>query len=88
MDDARIETATLAQVDDRYYFAAECSACHHHVRLSLVKLRARLRDAFPVVDVRPRLRCRLCGSRRIVISFLTPNQRVGNLAQFFEIPAE
>ena len=72
MEYARLETAALAHLDDNYYFGAYCGKCKHHARLSLVKLRARLGDDYPLKDVRVRLRCQRCRSRHIVITFLGP----------------
>lgn len=86
MDYARYETAQLAQVDDRYYFAADCQSCRRARRISLARLRATLGDDFPVKDIRPRLKCTTCGSRRMTITFLAPNQAVGDLARLFEQP--
>jgi hypothetical protein len=86
MEYARLETAALAHVDDTYYYAANCAKCRHHARLSLVKLRERLGDCFPLIDVRERLRCRRCRSRHIVITFLTPEHCTGDLARLFELP--
>lgn len=83
----RYEDAKLGELDDRYYFAANCQACQHSARLSLVRLRAQLGDDFPLFDVRPRLKCTRCGSRAIVASFLTPTQAVGNLRELFLLPA-
>jgi hypothetical protein len=84
MEHAKLETAALAHVDDSYYFGAFCGKCKHTARLSLVKLRARLGDDFPLKDVRPRLRCRRCRSRHIVVTFLGPRQRSGDLARLFD----
>jgi hypothetical protein len=86
MDHPRYETAKLAEVTDVFYFAAECSACKHRSRLSLAKLRAHLGDDFPLIEIRPRLRCELCGSRKVVVSFLAPNNKHGTLHQLFEEP--
>jgi hypothetical protein len=86
MEYAKLETAALAHLDDSYYYGAYCRKCRHTARLSLVKLRARLGDDFPLKDVRPRLRCRRCRSRQIVITFLGPHQRSGSLAQMFAEP--
>jgi hypothetical protein len=83
MEYARLETASLAHVDDSYYYGAYCRKCKHSARLSLVKLRAHLGDDFPLAGVKERLRCRRCGSRQVVITFLAPNQRCGNLAHLF-----
>jgi hypothetical protein len=48
-----------------------------------VKLRKRLGDDFPLAKVKERLRCERCNSRQIVITFLAPNQRTGNVADLF-----
>jgi hypothetical protein len=83
MEYAKLETAALAHVDDSYYYGAYCRKCKHSARLSLEKLRVRLGDDFPLLKVRERLRCERCSSRRIVITFLAPNQRTGNVAYLF-----
>jgi hypothetical protein len=51
-----------------------------------VKLRERLGDCFPLIDVREKLRCRRCRSRHIVITFLTPEHCTGSLAALFDLP--
>jgi hypothetical protein len=87
MEHAKLETATLAHVDDSYFYGAYCRKCKHAARLSLVKLRAHLGDSFPLLKIKERLRCERCRSRQIVITFLTPDQRTGNLAPLFgELP--
>jgi hypothetical protein len=83
---AAFETAALAAVSDDYYFGAYCGKCEHHVRLSLVKLRARLGDDFPLIAVRERLRCRHRRSRHIIVTFLSPDHSTGDLRRFFELP--
>ena len=89
MEYAKLGTATLAHVDDSYYYGAYCRRCKHSARLSLVKLRAHLGDNFPLAKVRDRLRCERCGLREVVITFLAPNQRTGNVAYLFrEEPRE
>jgi hypothetical protein len=80
MEYAKRETAALAHVDDSYYYGAYCRKCKHSARLSLTKLRTYLGDDFSLVKVKDRLRCKRCGSRQIVVTFLAPNQRTGNLA--------
>lgn len=84
MDYARLETAKLADVDDSYYYGANCPACLRAVRLSLVRLRATIGDDFPLKDIRPRLKCQTCGSKAMTITFLGPHQAVGHLAQLFQ----
>ena len=86
MEYAKLETAALAHVDDSYYYGAYCRKCNHSARLSLVKLRKHLGDSFPLVEVKDRLRCERCSSRQIVITFLSPNQRTGNVAYLFSQP--
>jgi hypothetical protein len=81
---AKLETATLAHVDDRYYYGAYCRKCKHSARLSLVKLRADLGDNFRVSKICERLRCERCESRAVVITFLAPDQRGGNIARLFQ----
>jgi hypothetical protein len=83
MEYSKLETAALAHVDDRYYYSAYCRRCKHSARLSLVKLRAALGDNFPVSKIRERLRCERCKSRAVVITFLAPDQRGGNLTRLF-----
>jgi hypothetical protein len=83
MQYAKLETASLAHVDDSYYYGAYCRQCKHSARLSLVKLRADLGDTFPLVKIKSRLRCARCRSRQIVITFLAPDQRTGNLVPLF-----
>jgi hypothetical protein len=83
MEYARLETATLAHVDDSYYYGAYCRRCKHSARLSLSKLRARLGDTFPLLKIRDKLRCEHCCSKQIVITFLAPDQRTGNLVELF-----
>jgi hypothetical protein len=54
-----------------------------HERPSLEKLRQHLGDSFPLVKLMDRLRCERCSSQQIVITFLAPDQRTGNLAHLF-----
>lgn len=84
MEYAHLETATLAHVDDSYYYGAFCRMCKHHARLSLVKLRAHLGDTFPVRRVRDKLRCERCRSKAVTVTFLAPDQRTGNIVRLFE----
>lgn len=86
MEYAKFETATLSDVDDTYYFSGECTKCKHRKRLSLTKLRSHLGGDFRLIDIRPRLVCELCGSRKVIVSFLAPNNRFSTLARLFEEP--
>jgi ribosomal protein L37E len=85
MEYAKLETACLAHVDESYYYGAYCRACGHHARLCLMTLRHRLGENFPLRKVRDRLRCKRCGDRRkIVVTFLAPNQRTASLVTLFD----
>jgi hypothetical protein len=86
MDYAKLETAALAHVDDSYFYGAYCRKCKHAARLSLEALRTRLGDDYPLAKVKDRLRCERCNSRQIVITFLAPNQKSGNVAILFSRP--
>ena len=47
-----------------------------------------LGDDFPVIKVRTRLECSVCGSKELTVTFLAPNQAVGDLAALFTKPAQ
>ena len=42
MEYARLETARLRDIDETYYYGAQCRSCLHASRLDLIKLRAHL----------------------------------------------
>jgi hypothetical protein len=84
---ATFSTARLADVDDSYYYAVHCQSCLRSARISLVRLRGLLGDDFQVIKVKTRLKCSLCGSKELTVTFLAPNQAVGNLADLFNRPA-
>jgi hypothetical protein len=84
MEFARLETATLKDVNDEYYFGCSCQSCLHTARLSLSKLRSLLGDDFPLRKIRERMKCVICSSRRVTITFLGPHQKAGNLHHLFD----
>jgi len=86
MEYAKLETASLAHVDDSYFYGAYCRKCRHAARLSLETLRKHLGDNFPLASIKERLRCERCSSRQIVITFLAPNQKTGNVVKLFDQP--
>jgi hypothetical protein len=81
---ARLETSTLKDVSDEYYYGCHCTSCLHTARLSLSKLRSHLSPDFPLIKIRKRLKCQICGSRKVTITFLGPHQKGGNLHYLFE----
>ena len=83
MEYARLESAKLRDVDDTYYYGVQCRQYGHGARLSVTKLIARLGGDYPLAKVRERLRCEKCRSRAVIITFLAPNQRTGNLVELF-----
>jgi hypothetical protein len=83
---ARLETATLKDVTDDYYYGCSCQSCLRTARLSLSKLRSHLGPDFPLRKIRERLKCQICSSRKVTITFLAPNQKGGNLRELFQKP--
>jgi hypothetical protein len=84
VDYPKLEIALLKDVDDRFYYGANCQSCWHTSRLRLSKLRAYLGDDFPVAKIRHRMKCELCGSKTVVVTYLTPSQCTGSLVHLFE----
>jgi hypothetical protein len=80
---ARLETALLKDVTDDYYYGCHGTSCLHSARLSLSKLRAHLGTDFPLIKIRERLKCVICSSRKVTITFLGPHQKGGNLHHLF-----
>jgi hypothetical protein len=83
MEYARLETGTLRDVNDEYYYGCSCQSCLHTARLSLSKLRSCLGADFPLIKIRERLKCLICSSRKVTITFLGPHQKGGNLHYLF-----
>jgi hypothetical protein len=81
---ARLETGTLKDVTDDYYYGCSCQSCLHTARLSLSKLRSHLGGDFPLRKIRERLKCQICSSRKVTITFLGPHQKGGNLHYLFD----
>jgi hypothetical protein len=86
--DVNYSSAKLADVDDSYYYGVSCQSCLREARISLMRLRAVLGDDYPVVKVLSRLKCRTCHSKQVTVTFLAPNQAVGNLAYLFQETAQ
>jgi len=78
MEYARLETGTLSDVTDDYY-GCSCQSCLHAARLSLPRLRAHLGGNFA-----KRLKCQICSSRKVTVTFLGPHQKGGNLHHLFD----
>ena len=84
MEYATFNSATLADVDDSYYYAVDCRSCLRNARISLLRLRGLLGDDFRVIQVKTRLKCSTCGSKQFTVTFLAPNQAVGSLTNLFQ----
>jgi hypothetical protein len=82
--DANYNSAKLADITDAYYYGVSCQSCLRSARISLTRLRGALGDDYPVVDVVKRLRCRICKSKQVTVTFLAPHQAVGSLAHLFQ----
>jgi len=85
---ARLESATLKDVTDDYYYGCSCQSCLHTARLSLCKLRTHLGPHFPLIRIRERLKCHICSSRKVTVTFLGPHQKGGNLQHLFDKPPQ
>jgi hypothetical protein len=83
---ARLETATLKDVTDQYYYGCCCQSCLRTSRLSLSNLREHLGGDFPLRKIRERLKCGTCGNRKVTITFLGPHQKGGSLHPLFDEP--
>jgi len=83
---ARLETGTLKDVTDDYYYGSSCQSCLHTARLSLSKLRAHLGADSPLRKIRERLMCQICSSRKVIVTFLAPHHKGGNLHELFQKP--
>jgi hypothetical protein len=81
---ATFNSATLADVDDSYYYAVDCRSCLRNARISLSRLRGLLGSDFPVIKVKSRLKCSTCGAKQFTVTFLAPNQAVGSLTNLFQ----
>jgi hypothetical protein len=81
---ARLENALLKDVTDDYYYGCSFQSCLHTARLSLTRLRAHLGRDYPLAKIRERLKCEICSSRKVTITFLGPHQKGGNLRHLFE----
>jgi hypothetical protein len=61
------EQLTLAEAVELIVYGASCDRCHETRRVDLAKLRDRLGPQFPVCDIRLRLRCSKCGTRKVIV---------------------
>jgi hypothetical protein len=88
MEYTRLKTDTLKDVNDEYYYGCSCQSCLHTARLSLSKLASHLGADFPLRKIRERLKCQICSSRKVTITFLGPHQKSGSLRHLFEKPSK
>jgi hypothetical protein len=83
VDHFDFNTAKLSDVDDGYYYGVSCQSCLRRVRISLMRLRGVLGVDFPVSNVASRLKCSICGSKKMTVTYLAPHQAIANLAYLF-----
>jgi hypothetical protein len=60
------EQLTLAEAVELIAYGASCNRCQETRRVDLARLRDRLGPRFLVGDIRPRLRCSKCGTRKVI----------------------
>jgi hypothetical protein len=61
---------TLSEAAGELLYGATCERCKETRRIDLAKLRDRLGPDVLVQDIRKRLRCRKCGSRKVIVTML------------------
>jgi hypothetical protein len=61
---------TLGQAALEQVYLIECTACKHHAQVDLKLMAASLGESFPLADLRPRLRCSECGSKKTISTTL------------------
>lgn len=61
-----VHELTLADAVELIVYGASCNRCHETRRIDLVQLRDRLGPQFLLDDIRPRLRCSKCGTRKVI----------------------
>ena len=81
VDYARLETASLKDVTDDYYYGCSCQPCLHTARLSLSKLRAHLGADFPLRKIRERLKARSAPAAKSVFSVWSSRSHIRVLAR-------
>lgn len=59
-----------AEAADLIYYGASCETCCETRRIDLLKIRDQLGPDVLVQDIRKRLRCRKCGTRKVIITTL------------------
>lgn len=64
----RFETATLAQAIGKLGYSANCKRCQNWVEVDLSKMAEKLGGTFPLVKLRPLLRCSECGAKDPITS--------------------
>jgi hypothetical protein len=72
-------------IDAKMTVTAFCqnSACHHNQRLDLEKLRDRFGPDAPAMewDIRPKLRCEKCGSKKVGTIYAPDPSKMSGMGQ-------
>jgi hypothetical protein len=61
---------TLGQAAKEQVYLIECRACGHKAQVDLALMASTLGESFPLKDLRPRLPCGKCGSRKTIVTTL------------------
>lgn len=60
----------LGKAAKEQVYLIECTACKHKAQIDLVAMAAELGESFPLKDLRPRLRCAKCKSKKTIATIL------------------
>lgn len=61
---------TLGRAAKEQVYLIECTACKHRAKIDLVLMAQSLGESFPLADLRPRLKCARCGSKKTISTTL------------------
>lgn len=61
---------TLGRAAQEQVYLIECRACKHRAQIDLALMTQSLGESFPLADLRPRLRCAKCGSKKTIATTL------------------
>jgi hypothetical protein len=64
------ENLTLAEAVEQIVYGANCTVCHEVRRIDLQAMLQKLGADFRLGDLRPRLRCAKCGSKKVIVTTL------------------
>lgn len=76
---------TLGQAAKEQVYLISCSICKHKTQVDLAAMVAKLGESFPLDNLRPRLKCSKCGSKKTISTtlWLSSTATEGFVRRFF-----